>query len=155
LNAKILVPYDGSKWADKALKKAIEYAKLLKDPEVTLLYVVPEIHTPPSHDYGMRLPSVKSTKEYVKELYQKMKSDASEVLIRKKKEFTQAGVPNVQVRVSIGNPVKQILAIAMDEKADLIIVGSIGRSGIARLKTIGSVSRSLSERATCPVMIVH
>lgn len=155
MNKKILVPYDGSKWADKALKQAIEYAKLLKDSEVTLLYVVPEVHTPPSYDYGMRLPSVKSTKEYVKELYQKMKSDASEVLIRKKKEFTQAGVPNVQMRVSIGNPVKQILAIATDEKADLIIVGSIGRSGIARFKTIGSVSRSLSERATCPVMIVH
>lgn len=46
-----------------------------------------------------------------------MKSDASEVLIRKKKEFTKAGVPNVQMGVSIGNPVKQILAIATDEKA--------------------------------------
>jgi nucleotide-binding universal stress UspA family protein len=103
----------------------------------------------------MRLPDVKSAKEYLKELYQKMKSDASEMLNRKKQEFTDAGVNNVHVKVSVGNPVKQILATAAAEKADLIVIGSIGLSGIARLKTLGSVSRSVSERAPCPVMIVH
>jgi nucleotide-binding universal stress UspA family protein len=123
--------------------------------EVTLLYVVSEVHLPPSYSYGMHLPDVKSTKEYLKELYQKMKSDASEVLNRKKEEFVDAGVNDVRTRVSIGNTVEQILAMATAEKADLIIIGSIGRSGIARLKTLGSVSRSISERATCPVMIVH
>jgi nucleotide-binding universal stress UspA family protein len=155
LTARILVPYDGSKWSDKAVKQAVEHAKLLRDAEVTLFYVVPEVHPPPSYSYGMRLPNVKSTKEYLKELYQRMKSDASEVLNKKKKEFTDVGVNNVRVKVSIGNPVKQILAMAMTEKTDLIIIGSIGRSGIARLKTLGSVSRSITERATCPVMIVH
>jgi len=86
---------------------------------------------------------------------QRLKNDASEVLNKKKKEFTDAGIDNVHTRVSVGNPAKQILAMAAAEKADLIIIGSIGRSGIARLKTLGSVSRSTSERATCPVMIVH
>lgn len=135
--------------------QAIEHAKLLKGAEVTLFYVVPEVHPPPSYSYGMRLPDVKSTKEYLKELYQRLKNDASEVLNKKKKEFTDAGIDNVHTRVSVGNPAKQILAMAAAEKADLIIIGSIGRSGIARLKTLGSVSRSISERATCPVMIVH
>jgi nucleotide-binding universal stress UspA family protein len=153
LTARILVPYDGSKWSDKAVKQAIEYAKLLKDSEVTLFYIVPEVYPPPSYSYGMHLPNVKSTKEYLKELYQKMKSDASEMLNRKKQEFTDAGVNNVHIKVSIGNPVEQILAMA--EKTDLIIIGSIGRSGIARLKTLGSISRNISERAPCPVMIVH
>jgi nucleotide-binding universal stress UspA family protein len=155
VTARILVPYDGSKWSDKAVKHAVEHARLLKGAEVMLFYVVPEVHPPPSFSYGMRLPDVKSTKEYLKELYQKMKSDASEVLNKKKKEFTDAGIDNVHIRVSVGNPAKQILAMASAEKADLIIMGSIGRSGIARLKTLGSVSRSISERATCPVMIVH
>jgi nucleotide-binding universal stress UspA family protein len=155
VTARILVPYDGSKWSDKAVKHAVEHARLLKGAEVTLFYVVPEVHPPPSFSYGMRLPDVKSTKEYLKELYQRMKNDASEVLNKKKKEFTDAGIDNVHIRVSVGNPAKQILAMASAEKADLIIMGSIGRSGIARLKTLGSVSRSISERATCPVMIVH
>ncbi len=152
---RILVPYDGSKWSDKAVKQAAEHAKLLRDTEVTLFYVVPEVHPPPSYNYGMRLPNVRSTKEYLKELYQRMKNDASEMLNRKKKQFTDVGVDNVLVKVSIGNPVKQILEMATAEKSDLIIIGSIGRSGIAKLKTLGSVSRSVSERAACPVMIVH
>ena len=155
MTARILVPYDGSRWSDKAVKQAVEHAKLLKGAEVTLFYVVPEVHPPPSFSYGMRLPDVKSTKEYLKELYQRMKSDALEVLGKKKKEFTDAGIDNVHTRVSVGNPAKQILAMAAAERADLIVMGSIGRSGIARLKTLGSVSRSVSERATCPVMIVH
>jgi nucleotide-binding universal stress UspA family protein len=103
----------------------------------------------------MYIANVKSTKEYLKELYQKMKSDASQMLNKKKQEFTDGGVHNVRIKVSVGNPVKQILATATTEKVDLIIIGSIGRSGIARLKNLGSVSRSVSERASCPVMIVH
>jgi nucleotide-binding universal stress UspA family protein len=155
MTTRILVPYDGSKWSDKAVRQAVEHAKLLRDVEVTLFYVVPEAHPPPSYSYGMRLPDVKSTKEYLKELYQKMKSDALEMLSRKKQEFADGGVSDVRVKVSVGNPVKQILAMASAEKADLIIIGSIGRSGFARLKALGSVSRSISERAPCPVMIVH
>jgi len=72
LTARILVPYDGSRWSDKAVMQAIEHAKLLKGAEVTLFYVVPEVHPPPSYSYGMRLPDVKSTKEYLKELYQRL-----------------------------------------------------------------------------------
>ena len=155
LSARILVPYDGSKWSDKAVRQAIEHAKLLKDAEVILFYVVPDVHPPPSFSYGMYIANVKSTKEYLKELYQKMKSDASQMLNKKKQEFTDGGVNNMRTKVSVGNPVKQILAMATTEKVELIIIGSIGRSGIARLKNLGSVSRSVSERASCPVMIVH
>ncbi|HXV45508.1 MAG TPA: universal stress protein [Nitrososphaera sp.] len=155
MTARILVPHDGSKWSDKAVRQAVEHAKLLKDAEIILFYVVPEVHPPPSFSYGMRLPDVKSTKEYLKELYQQMKGDAAEMLNRKKQEFTEGGVNSVRIKVSVGNPVEQILAMATAEKADLIIIGSIGRSGITRLKNLGSVSRSVSERAPCPVMIVH
>jgi len=39
------------------------------------------------------------------------------------------------------------------EKIDLIIIGNVGRSGISKIRTLGSVSRSVSERAPCPAMI--
>lgn len=155
MTARILLPYDGSEWSDKAVKRAVEHAKLLENPEVTLFYVVREVHLPPSFEYGMRLPNVKSTREYLKELYQRMKNDGLEMLNRKKQEFTDAGINNVRTKVSIGRPAEQILAMASAEKTDLIILGSGRRSGIAKLMTLGSVSRSVSERARCPVMIVH
>ena len=48
---KILVPYDGSKQSDKALKKAIELTELIKQGgtmiEINMLHVVAEIYVPP------------------------------------------------------------------------------------------------------------
>jgi nucleotide-binding universal stress UspA family protein len=44
---------------------------------------------------------------------------------------------------------------ANEEKSDLIIIGSIGLGGVSKIKALGSVSRAVSERAKCSVMIVH
>lgn len=33
------------------------------------------------------------------------------------------------------------------EKVDMIVIGNVGRSGISKIKTLGSVSRSVSESA--------
>jgi nucleotide-binding universal stress UspA family protein len=42
----ILVPYDGSDMSDKALDKAVEIAKLIKDSKIIIIHVIPEIPTP-------------------------------------------------------------------------------------------------------------
>jgi nucleotide-binding universal stress UspA family protein len=39
--------------------------------------------------------------------------------------------------------------------ADLIVIGNVGRSGISKIRMLGSVSRRVGERAPCPVMIIH
>jgi nucleotide-binding universal stress UspA family protein len=80
---------------------------------------------------------------------------ALDMLNIKKEEFKDAGINNVESKVSIGNPVKLILALASTEEVNLIVIGSVGLSGMARLKALGSVSRAVSERAKCPVLIVH
>lgn len=156
MSNRILVPYDGSEYSNKAVRQTIKYAKSLsKDAEIILMYVVPDIHLPPSYDYGMKISYVKSTKEYRKELYQQMKMRALEMLDRKKDEFKDAAINNVRTRVSMGNPIEKILDLASVEKVDLIVIGSIGLSGVSKLKALGSVSRSVSERAKCPVLIVR
>jgi nucleotide-binding universal stress UspA family protein len=48
-----------------------------------------------------------------------------------------------------------IIEFAAQEKIDLIVIGNVGSSGLSKIKTLGSVSRSVSERAPCPVMIIH
>ena len=156
MTVRILVPYDGSEYSNKAVRQTLDYAKLLSmDTQIILMYALPKIHFPPSFDYGMQVSRMKSTKEYRKELYQEMKMRASEMLNRKKEEFNLAGIENVTTRVSIGNPIEEILTLASAEKVELIVIGSVGLSGVSKLKALGSVSRSVSERAKCPVLIVR
>jgi nucleotide-binding universal stress UspA family protein len=53
-----------------------------------------------------------------------------------------------------GDPGEAIVAAADSENADLIIVGSHGRSGVSRF-LIGSVSDYVVRHAHCPVMVVR
>ena len=53
-----------------------------------------------------------------------------------------------------GDPGEAIVAAAHSENADLIVVGSHGRSGVSRF-FIGSVSDFVVRHAHCPVMVVR
>ena len=50
---------------------------------------------------------------------------------------------------------EKIVEFAEKENVDLIVIGNIGLSGLSKVKALGSVSRSVSESASCPVLIVH
>jgi nucleotide-binding universal stress UspA family protein len=52
-------------------------------------------------------------------------------------------------------PSEKIIEFANNEEVDLIVIGSVGLSGLSKVKALGSVSRSVSERASYPVRIVH
>jgi len=54
-----------------------------------------------------------------------------------------------------GEPTEAILDYAIANKVDLIIIGSKGLRGFSKLKALGSVSRTVSELAKCPVMIIR
>ncbi len=150
----ILVPYDGSKQSDKALTKAVELAELIKKGgtkiEINMLHVVPEIYVPPtlfdrdvnikSKVTGERLTS----QRYLKEYYHEMKS----------KEIEPANIM-IRTYVTYGYPSDKILEFSNKHQVNLIVIGSIGLTGFSRIKALGSVARSISERANGPVMIVR
>ena len=53
------------------------------------------------------------------------------------------------------NPPEKIIDFANSEKVDLIVIGGVGLSRLSKVKALGSVSRSVSEIAGCPLLIVH
>ena len=57
----------------------------------------------------------------------------------------------VRVHVEPGEPSDAILAAAKGGGADLIVMGTHGRTGLSRL-LIGSVAEAVLRRATCPVL---
>lgn len=164
---KILVPYDGSKQSDKALKKAVEFAELIRKGgtkiEINMLYVVSEMYVPPtlfdrdvnikSKITGERLTS----QQYLKEFYHEMKLKAKKMLETKKSKEIRSSDVVIRTYVTYGYPSDKIFEFANKNQVNLIAIGSTGLSGLSKLKALalGSVARTVSEKAMCPVMIVH
>jgi nucleotide-binding universal stress UspA family protein len=58
-----------------------------------------------------------------------------------------------ELRVAFGSPVEALQALCREESAELLVLGSRGRSGLAAA-LLGSVSTRLASTAGCPVMVV-
>lgn len=61
--------------------------------------------------------------------------------------------PNVFKFIENGDPRKKIVEIAKEWRADFIIIGSHGRSGLNRI-LMGSVAENVVRHSACPVIVV-
>lgn len=131
---KVVVAYDFSKFADVALQRAVELA--CKDPSNVLHFIT----------------VIDSSQDY-----QTADSVQKDLLARLRLIF-EARQPGVEidfyVHARIGSPVPEILGLAEEIGADLIICGSHGRGAVGRL-LLGSVSEAVLHGARCPVLIVR
>jgi universal stress protein A len=69
-----------------------------------------------------------------------------------KKQESSAVV--VETRVVVGEPVSEICQAVSREQADLIIMGSHGRTGLAHV-LLGSVAERVIRHASCPVLVAR
>jgi nucleotide-binding universal stress UspA family protein len=69
--------------------------------------------------------------------------------------LTKAGAARSRARIDIteGNPIDVVLTAALRDHADLIVMGTHGRTGLSRL-LVGSVAEGVLRRAPCPVAVV-
>lgn len=66
------------------------------------------------------------------------------------KEFS---IPESHQHLELGPPKTEILRVAEDLRADLIVVGSHGRNGILRI--LGSTANAILHSAECDVLMVR
>lgn len=153
----ILVPYDGSAMSDKALDKAVELATIIKESRIIIIHVVPEIPTP-IFSRVIRSPQtgeVITYSEYMVALYQEMESEMRKRLEERKEKYSKYEF-SIEIYITMGIPTDKIIEYATDKKVDIIVIGSIGVTGISKFfKGLGSVSRNVSEKVTCPVLIIR
>jgi len=148
---RILVPYDGSNYSGKALTRAIELSHNL-DSEVFLFSVVHVDYISPPGILG--LTRTRSEKEAIKKWAESVRGNTEKMLKLAVKRCEQKGV-SASYAITQGNVANEILIFAKKKRISLIVIGSHGLHGIGKLKTLGRVSRKISEQAKCPVLLVR
>lgn len=138
---RILVALDFSDAGMRALHKACELAVQFKS-SLHVIHVV-EFLPPLDTTFGGVSP-------FDVELMDKLVASARERLLTVVRE---RGLPEACYQVETGNPRSEILRIAEEIKADLVVLGSHGRHGLALL--LGSTASSVLHHASCDVLAVR
>jgi nucleotide-binding universal stress UspA family protein len=130
---QVVVAYDFSESADVALERALEIA--CRAPHHVLHFVVA-----------------------VEQMDHRKTDQVQDTLSQRIAELLAVRAPEAEVHffvhVRIGEPVDEILGLAEDVGADLILIGSHGRRGLRRL-LLGSTSEAVVRGARCPVVIAR
>jgi len=139
----ILSPIDFSSPSDEAAKTAADLA-LQFGAQLDLLYVVPAI---PKLPFSV---SIFKEGEYENELHK----DAAERLSKLASDLGKRGL-HVTTSVGTANDVgMEIVRVAEQDSADLIVISTHGMTGWHRL-AIGSVTEKVVRLAPCPVLVLR
>lgn len=144
---RILVPYDGSHGAERALVKATELARLCGAHLIVL--TVYRHHSMLEASISM----VRGNLEPGGNLDEAMRQTARDAADYAKSHALDAGVQKVSAFIKAGQPARTIVAMAREKGCDLIVLGSRGL-GATESYLLGSVSHKVTGIAECPVMVV-
>jgi len=133
---KIVLATDGSKYSTLAANRAISFAKSYGG-ELRIVSVVDV----PSEFYA-------EAPQAVDDLVKKAKGFVADV----KKQANAEGV-KAETFVGESEAFEAITNLAKEQKADMIVIGSHGRTGLRRL-LMGSVAEKVIGYANCPVLVV-
>ena len=134
---RILLATDLSSASEKAAEEALELARALRADLLVVSVIDPTTRGPGPH--VARMDQRRAAREVA----------AQALVVRGRR----AGVA-VEFLVWEGEPGPAIIEAAEAERADLLVVGTRGRSRVERM-VLGSVSDHVVRHAPCPVLIVR
>ncbi len=139
---QILVPVDFTETSERALSYAVEVARKF-EASITVLhaYQIPV--------YGFPDGAYITAADVAAQLSTAAQGRLDSIIESQK----LAGVPIVSV-LRDGVAWEEINAVAQEIKADLIIIGTHGRRGLARA-LLGSVAENVIRTAKIPVLVIH
>jgi len=140
----ILVPYDFSEYAEHAFRWALGIAEDW-GAKIVLVHVIP-LTSRVSYPDAMFLLDIPK-------LEAQLIADAEKHLSAFVAKEGTSVVP-VETRTIMGDPFWEICQTAEREHADLIAMGSHGRTGLAHV-LLGSVAERVVRHASCPVLVAR
>lgn len=134
---KILVAMDESGYSRKALEAAIRMAK----------------HEGGALDILTVVPILGAVDEMTPRMTERFERDARKVVDEAKAQAEKAGVKAKATVEQGASPVDRILHYIVDNRVELVVVGSRGRTDLERFM-LGSVAAGLATYAPCSVYVV-
>ncbi len=141
---KILVPLDGSEVAAAVLPFVEDLAQAV-GAAVVLFNAIPPLAAYPGFETAQPV--------LVGRVIEEMQDDARKLLTRVAREMVDRGLQASMV-VTVALAVDGIIHAAEETGADLIAIGTHGRSGLGRL-VLGSVADGVIRRSTVPTLLVN
>ncbi len=138
----ILVPVDFSSDSANATEMAIELAKKL-EARITLLHVIHEVYI------GVGEMAAAIPPSYIEDIETEVTKEIQTLV----DQVVQADVKGDFIVVH-GVPFQCILDTVEDQKIDLIVMGTHGRTGLKHV-FLGSVAEKVIRLAPCPVLVTR
>lgn len=147
--AKILIPTDGSELANQAVTKGLELARTL-GAEVVVLTVVEPFHVVA---YGVA-GDAHQLQSNMRAYEAQTGAHANQVLQAAEARAAEASVPVSTRQLQSDQPAEAIVRAAEEAGADLIVMASHGRRGVAAL-VLGSQTTRVLTQTRIPVLVLR
>ncbi|HMK35774.1 MAG TPA: universal stress protein [Desulfomonilaceae bacterium] len=140
---KILLCVDFSRYSERASEVAADYAKNFGASLLVLNVVNTRFF---SHPAIMDSPAYGRAFDEAQQIAQKKLMEVADNIKKK--------VPDLKSFSRTGVPGEEIIKLAAEQSVDLIIVGTMGRTGVSRL-LLGSAAETVIKSASCDVLTVR
>ena len=141
---RILHPSDFSPASAPAFRKAVEMARVSR-ARLLIVHVLPPV---------AQVPDVYIATRMHEGLLRAQRAQGQKQLDRLVIKARRAGVRASSVLLDFGVAHERIVRIARSTRSQLIVMGTHGRTGLAKIM-LGSVAERVVTTARCPVLTVH
>lgn len=144
---KILVALDGSLISEKALYVAIHEAKI-RNAELHAVYVVQHVFT-----HQMLLEPSTDASDSSPELMNEILTKEADRILTHAKEVSGDERTDIILHTCFGDPREEILLLSDEIGADIIILGTTGKTNLERL-LLGSVSSAVVMNSKITTLLI-
>lgn len=162
---RILVPYDASEYSENALDYAVYLSNALSksNPKkqsirIIILHIIQDL--PITKSILDKMVSTSETEKpsldgCITSIYEEIRNLMKEDIDKKKQKYRRIQGIRIESDILQGDPSNKIIEYAANNMVDMIVMGSNGLHGLAKIKGLGSVSRRVSESVQCPIVFIR